>query len=957
MPDEPQQDPPANGPSTLAPGVRLGPYQVTGSLGAGGMGEVYRATDTRLHRTVAIKVLPGVLAGNPGFRERFELEARAVSSLNHPHICVLHDIGESGGVSFLVMEFLEGESLAARLRQGRLPTGQICRYAIQIADALDAAHAKGIIHRDIKPANIFLTNRGSVKVLDFGLAKLTQPSSALESSDRQVPVLTSPGMIMGTPAYMSPEQAAGEETDTRTDLYSFGSVLYEMATGELPFVGNTGVVLAGVLTRDPIPAQQLNPDLPSGLVRIIDRLMRKDRALRYQSASEVLADLEALTVSTPGRSADLGTWKLPGSGTAATSRPGRVKYLVAAAAGIAAAVGTYLLWHNKPVLTERDSIVLADFGNSTADVVFDGSLRQALSVKLAESPFLDLLSEDKVARTLQMMQQPRNVPLTLAVAREVCQRNGLKAVVEGSIARLGNTYAIQLNAVNCANGDSLARAGIEADGKDTVLRQLGKAAVELRGKLGESLSSVRRFDQPFEATSSSLEALRLYTMAVKLRQDGKIFDEISLLQRAVELDRNFAVGYAALSGEYWNLRQTDKAAAYGKRGFDLRDTVTEREKFILLDRYYGNVLGDLDKLIESDKLWTLIYPRDYAAFAALGSAYGKAGQRDQGLEATLQAIRLNPDTVAAYVNAMGQYAASGRFSEARQIYEQARKRSLAYQRLAVFLYDVAFLQHDDAAMAQAAREAATRQGGQDDILVEQALVEAYSGRRKRARELLSRAIESAERRDDGSALGILFATLAHIDALFGEFTGARRDAAQALKRSSARNVLAVASWALARAGDRNGALPGEQQLQRDYATDTIARRVYLPALRAERELAANQPEHAIEELRPSIPYELASSAAPTSVMYVVYLRGEAYLRMRQGGMAAAEFEKIIQHPGIVVNSPLASLARFGAAQAYALSGDVGKSRGAFEELFRVWKNADGDLPVLLDARRHYARLQ
>jgi tetratricopeptide (TPR) repeat protein len=485
---------------------------------------------------------------------------------------------------------------------------------------------------------------------------------------------------------------------------------------------------------------------------------------------------------------------------------------------------------------------------------------------------------------------------------------------------------------------------------------LGKAAVELRGKLGESLTSVRRFDKPFEATSSSLEALRLYTMAAKERLDGRGSNEIALLQRAVELDQTFASGYAQLSAAYWNLRQTDKAAEFGKKGFDLRANVTERERFILLDRYYGNVLGDLEKLIESDKLWSLIYIRDYAAFAALGSAYGKAGQRDKGLEASLQAIRLNPDAVTGYVNGMAQYAASGQLVEARRLYEQARNRKLAYQRLAVFLYDVAFLQHDEAAMAEAAREAASRQGGEDDILLEQALVEAYSGRRKKARELLSRVIESAERRDDGSSLGVLLATQAHMDALFGEFTTVRRDAAEALKRSSSRNVLAVASWASARAGDRTAALAGEQQLQRDYTTDTISRRVYLPALRADRELAANQPEQAVEELRASVPYELASSPAPTSVMYVVYLRGEAYLRLRQGAMAAVEFEKIIQHPGIVVNSPLAPLARFGAAQAYALSGDVGKSRGAFEELFRVWKDADADLPVLLEARRQYAQL-
>jgi eukaryotic-like serine/threonine-protein kinase len=622
---------------------------------------------------------------------------------------------------------------------------------------------------------------------------------------------------------------------------------------------------------------------------------------------------------------------------------------------VAAATAGYRYLHRPPVLTERDSIVLADFANTTRDPAFDGTLRRALLLKLQESPFLDLLSGEKVRGTLRKMGRTEDERLTPEIGREVCERNGLKAVVSGSIAQLGNNYILQLDATNCATGESVAHTGAEANGKDAVLPSLGKAAIELRRKLGESLSSVQKFDKPFDGTTSSLEALKSYSMALKADREGRLTDELDLYQRTVEKDPTFAAVYASLSTQYSNMYQAEKAAEYGRKAYELRDRVTERGRFQILHVYYGIVLGDLDKLIQSDKLWTLAYPRDFQAFSYLGSAYGKAGQNEKGLEATRQAIRLNPDEAYSYYNSMLFYAALGRFDEAKRVYDEAKKQNISYWHIPVFYYNIAFLRQDMAGMAQAVQEALGRPVGEDEILVEQGLVEAYFGRLQKASHLFQRRLEAAARKDDKVAMATVYATRAHVEALLGAYMAARQDANHALSLASERDVLSLAGWSLARAGDAAHAHSAAQELEHRYPSNTIVKRVYLPALRAHLENARPQPNQAIAALEMAAPYDLGSFGRTIS-MYAVYVRGEAYLRARQGFAAAAEFQKILDHRGIVMNSPVGALARLGRARAYGVAGDAAKSRAEYQDFFTLWKDADSDLPILVEARKQFKAL-
>ena len=988
----------------LPANTNLSHYRIISKLGAGGMGEVYLAEDTRLGRKIALKLLAEELTKNRDRLSRFDQEAYAASALNHPNIITIYEMGDEGGQHFIATEFIDGLTLRKHLSGAPMDFSEVLNIAIQVAAALEEAHAAGIIHRDIKPENIMIRPNGHVKVLDFGLAKLTEASRSEDEPDTEAVtramVQTDAGVVMGTSQYMSPEQARGKPIDARTDVWSLAVVLYEMAAGRQPFAGETRTdVIAAITRHDPLPIARFAPNVPAEFEWIVMKALRKGVDERYQTIRELESDLkklkqrlefqtelersmgpERLTGSPSVSALGLSDTEIPGAppipdtsvpGEAKPSSPapsavqtrasgtehivGKIKrhktvvaVIVLAVVLTAVVIAFVSSSRKRATLTDKDTILLVDI-NTTGDPVFDGTLKQALTVQLGQSPFLSIFPEDRVREALKFMGRSSDERLTREVGLELCRRQGLKAMLVGSIASLGNHYVITLEAINAQTGGAIASEQAEAENKEQVLHALGAATMKLREKLGESLQSIQKFDAPIEqATTSSVEAFKAFSLGVEQQLKGKYLEAIPFLKRATDIDPDFALAYARMASMYYNSRQYDLAAEASQKAFDLRDRVSERERLYISAGYYDNVTGELEKYLETLELWKRTYPRDASPPNNLAVKYNELGQFDKAFEAAREAIRLNPSSASGYSLLAAAFVGLNRFDEAKEIVGQALAKKLETTAMRRILYRIAFVQGDATTMQQ---QIESLNGKPDEYVAQgwQSETAAFSGRLRKAKEFSDRAFELAEHRDLKEVAAQIAVGGAGRDALFGSCSQAKEQTAKALGISHSQLTMANAGSALATCGETSQTQAIIAELTRRSPKDTVLNRILLPLAQARIELHRGNPAQAIQLLETTKPFE------GYALFQIAYLRGQAYLNQKKGADAAVEFQKILDHRGWQPTSPLYPLAHLGLARAAALNGDTTQARKAYQDFFAFWKDADADLPILIEAKKEYAK--
>ncbi len=931
-------------------GKKVSHYRVLDVIGGGGMGMVYRAEDLKLGRSVALKFLPEELTSDAVALHRFEREAQAASSLNHPNICTIHAIEEHEGQPFIAMELLEGETLRSRmaaLEPKALPFNELSEIAMQVCGGLEAAHQRGIIHRDIKPANIFLCKSGVAKILDFGLAKLAgdaglekgEPANATatSSADHLKRDLTRTGSLAGTAGYMSPEQVRHEGLDTRTDLFSFGLVLYEMAAGQRAFTGPTVVAVHdAVLHETPVPARVHNPMLPRGFDALLAKALEKDRGQRYQSAAALKNDLEGIVRNAnPARK--------------------RIRQAIAAVtllALLAVGIWRYDVYRHRITLAPTDTIVLADADNQTGDPVFDDALNRALRSEMEQTPYLNILGIDKTYATLAQLKLSSTTKITPDVARQICGRTNSKMVISQSIADVGNGYHLEMRALDCSSGATLGKEQADIRSRNEVIHELGVTAVHLRARLGEPSDSLARFNQPLEkALSASLEALQAAAEGTKLYLAGDFAGALKLYQRAVELDPNLALTYGSMGAAYLSQNKIDLAEASYEHAYQLRDRLTEKQRLDIEIKYYSYTIGDWEKVYSSALRFLEIFPRDVPAHSDFRLALQHLGQPDRAADEAAEIARLQP-TSLYFGGAIQTTRFASRFNEAKSWL--AKADALKFDRLLIRRERliVAFAIGDRDNVERILKE---EEPGRyrEDFLFEHSLIEIQQGRFRSAERLRLQPLRPISKDSNADWWTVLSALE---NAEVGMDAQARRYEGKAARLKLDRGERVALALALARSGQTAEADRLADQISAERPEDTIVQHYFIPTIRAAIKLQQRDPAAAIDLLRGAAKYDLAFTTS-FNYLYPAYIRGLAYLSLGDGQSAAAQFQKLIDNPGFSVRHVIGPLAWLQLGRAQKMMGDEAAARKSYETFLDLWKNADPDIPIYRQAKTEYSNLR